>query len=271
MAAPCGWTVDSCGCGTCWDGYSPAVREQAAALATYVIWSATGRRYGPCEVTVLPCNPPPPAPLYRTYPVGWPGMAFGDADAVTSYPVLAGGQWFNTSCGGAGCACASRCEVALPGPVHSIIEISLSGSILDGAAYQVADLSKLVRLDGSCWPTCQTFGVMIPAFEVTYRRGTAIPVAVAFAARVLACQFAKLCSGGECSLPYQLRSLTRSGVSLEVEPPNTNPKLTGHITTGIAVVDQIIAADNPHHLTSRRDVVSPDDPAHRQITWEAAS
>lgn len=275
MSGPCGWAVDSCGCGTCWDSYTPAVREQAAALASYTMWAATGRRYGLCEVTVLPCNRPRPAPLYRTYPLGWNGAglpAFGDSDDYfLPYPILAGGQWFNTTCGGTGCSCAARCEVDLPAPAAAIVEVRLDGVVVDGAAYEIADRHILVRIDGACWPTCQVYGVQVPGFEVTYLRGSEPPEAVAFASRVLACQFAKLCAGGECSLPYQLRSLTRSGVSVEVGSTAPAGPLRGPVVTGIAVVDQIIAADNPHGLIQRRDVVSPDDVPPRQITWGAAS
>jgi len=221
-------------------------------------------------MTVLPCNRPPPLPLYRTYPVGWNGAngpMFGDADDyLLPYPVLAGGTWYNVCSGG--CGCGSRCEVELPAPVDSITEVTVNGSTVDPIAYEVHDGHLLVRIDGQCWPTCQLYGVEIPGFEVTYPRGTPVPAAVQYATEVLACQFAKHCAGGDCALPQQLRTLTRQGVSLEVEPaPHPLPILNGRIETGIKLVDDIIRADNPFGQSERRQVYSPDVFEPRVRTW----
>lgn len=264
MGGPCGWTIEHCGCGTCWEGFTPAVRATAAAAATLFVWSATGRRYGLCEQTVRPCNPPPPAPLYQTF------SYLGTSDLAGSGPVLDGGQWYNNTGGcGAGCSCASRCEVELPGPVANIIEVRIDGEPVD-AVYEVHNKRLLVRVDGRCWPVCQVYGTSgIPSFEVDYHRGLTIPAPVQRAAELLACEYGKDCTGGDCRLPGRLRSLTRQGVSVDLE--EVDVVALGKLRTNIKAVDDIIAADNPYGLLEPRQVVSPDDPPARTVTWSAGS
>src|SRR5512143_940119 len=48
-AAPCGWTIDT-GCCSTWDTYSAQVQADATDYATTVMWSATGRQFGACQV-----------------------------------------------------------------------------------------------------------------------------------------------------------------------------------------------------------------------------
>lgn len=269
MSGPCGWVVEQCGCGSCWEVNTPATRASASALATMVMWAATGRRYGICEVTVLPVNARPLSPLYQTYPVAFTGEDSGP----WMTPVLINGQWSNR-CNG-GCGCSSACEVDLPGPVVDIVDVTIDGDTVDPAAYEVHDGHILVRKDGGCWPLCQQFGVAVPGFEVTYHRGQAIPVAVQRALELLACEFAASCTGGECRLPVGLQSLTRQGVSVQVDTTTTNrvgQLVAGRLRTGIPIVDAIIEADNPAGLSGRREVYSPDQPARvRVVTWAGGS
>lgn len=262
----CGWSVDTCGCGTCWDNYPPAVQARAAALAIHVMWTATGRRYGPCEMTVLPCNPIPAGPLYRSFPVTDP-FGYGLDGGSNFVPVLAAGEWSNRACG-SGCRCTARCEVELPPPVHTITEVTVDGLIVPASAYQVHDNRLLVRTDGDCWPTCQVYGTEIPGFTVTYTRGEPIPDPVQAAAEVLACEYAKACSGGACKLPQRLASLSRQGVDVTVLDV---PSEGGRIRTGITFVDDIISADNPYGLASAAGVFSPDLPDPRVVTFQGGS
>lgn len=263
----CGWSVDTCGCGSCWDTYRPEVQARAATLAIHVMWAATGRRYGPCEVTVLPCNPVPLAPLYQTFPVIDP-FGYGLNGSGGGFrPVLEDGQWSNRVCG-SGCRCRARCEVELPGPVNTIIEVTVDGEVVDASAYQVHDRRLLVRTDGDCWPTCQIYGTEIPGFTATYTRGDPIPDPVQAAVEILACEFAKACAGGACKLPQRLASLSRQGVDLTVLDV---PSEGGRIRTGLTFVDDIIAADNPYGLAAAGEVFSPDLPSARTVTFQGGS
>lgn len=269
MGAPCSWTIDEdagtrCGCagGKCWTGYSPAVRARASALAAHWMWAATGRRYGLCEVSVLPCNPGPVEPLYQEY-----GLA-GSPGGVD----IIGGQWRNVPCGG-GCSCSATapCEVELPGPVDSITEVLVDCALVSPDAYRVYGRRLLTRLDGECWPSCQSYASEFPAFEVIYMRGVAVPDHIQYAYETLACQLAKACNGAEdCALPQRMRTLTRQGVTLEVATEEAQ-SVGGKLRTGIKAVDDVVAADNPYGLTERPRVSSPDLPGVRVATWTGGS
>lgn len=234
------------------------------------MWAATGRRYGLCEVTVQPCNPRPPAPLYRTYPLPsryGGGVGYDPLNAAASRVSIVDGQWRNNSCGG-GCRCTASCAVSLPGPVDSIIEVTVDGVLVEAAAYNVLDRHLLARLDGDCWPTCQRLGE-IPGFQVTYLRGDPVPDAILAATATLRCQYAAACTGGECQLPARLVSLTRQGAEFVTEPALSEG---GKIRTGIQDVDDAIAADNPYGLTCRPQVLSPDMPSQAStVTWAGGS
>lgn len=268
MGAPCGWTVEQCGCGSCLTDYSPAVRAAATALASTVMWAATGRRYGPCEVTVLPCNPAPARPLYETFPVGAHGpLGVGESWPVTT-PILDAGTWRNVGCG-TGCTCTAACEVALDGPVHDVVEVVIDGEVVPASAYEVHDRFLLVRTDGDCWPTCQTFGQEIPGFEVTYHRGDPIPDTIGWATGLLTCEYAKACAGKACGLPSRMTRLTRQGVEVQVADIPKDGK--GRIRTGMRLVDDAIDADNPYNLVERSTVLTPDLPTPRTVTWRGGS
>lgn len=273
----CGWSVDKCACQGCWTDATPAVREVASALASALMWSATGRQFGVCPTTVQPCNPRRQLPLYQTYPVGYdpwggPGQHWGGV----SVPVIEEGVWSNRC--QQGCTCRARCEVELPGPVAdtSPVTVTVAGEIIDPTQYQIHNRRLLVRVVGGCWPTCQVFGSVVPGFEVTYGRGNPIPPDVDAALRRLACEFAKACTGKACGLPPRVASLTRQGVNLSVaDVAASASRLPGHphalIRTGIAMVDLVIEARNPFGLSAPMEIVSPDVPDPRTVTWQAGS
>lgn len=258
MGDPCGWAVTKCGCGACWDTYTPEVRATAASLAIMTLWAATGRRYGRCQVTVQPCHRRELLPEYQTYPV--------DVDGYASGPYISGGQWHNDCPGNdestCGCSIDGKCSVLLDGPTTTagIVAVTIAGVVLGVGKYVVADGNTLLRTDGQCWPSCPTYTSQNPpGFEVTYLVGLTLPAALQAAVERLACEYAKACKGGPCVLPQSLRSLSRNGVDVEVGVADL-PADSGLIRTGIREVDQVIIALNPNGLMKRPTVLSLDMP-----------
>lgn len=261
---PCNWALDLSCCPD-WSTFAPAVQSAATAWATYLLWTLTGRRYGPCSLSVRPCGPKCEGMGgYLTWPVGAPSSS--GSGSPWMIPFVDNGIWRNCGCAGA-CSCRARCEVLLTGPVAVIDEVKIDGVVLDPSAYRLDNGSTLVRTDGECWPECQDMNVGpddVGAFVVTYQQGVPVPRAGQIAAGKLACQFAKACAGdGDCVLPQELQSLTRNGVEVSVVDPSVLPE---SILTGIADVDRWVRAVNPASLSQRPRVLSPDLRPHRIVT-----
>lgn len=250
-AAPCGWTIDTTCC-TEWDAATNTQRDRATSYATYVLWALTGRRFGACEVTVRPCGTG--CNIYggwMTYPVTADGIG------TVWAPFIRDGSWFNCGCMGS-CSCEPRCSVWLPGPVASIVEVVVDGVVIDPSLYRVDNRTRLVGINGQCWPTCQDMDLESPeegTFQVTYTRGTPLPAAGQIAAGMLACEFLKACQGEACALPQNVASITRTGTQIELIDPTD--VLTDGLT-GIREVDLFIRSVNPKGLTRRPRVFSPD-------------
>jgi hypothetical protein len=263
---PCAWELGS-GCSPDWDTYSTQLKADATAYATLVLWSATGRQFGLCPMTVYPCGRD-----YSGY--GWGDGAWGWSwYEGTFVPYIWGGQWFNAYCGCGlpSCfACKPRCAAYLPGPVASIVQVTLNGVVIDPSTYRVWDQQWLTRKSDTttpaadvCWPRCQSFNAISPAFEVIYLRGTPVPVALMSAAKTLAGEYAKACLGQDCQLPSRVVNIARQGVTVSLQDIDT---LLRDGFTGIVTVDQVIHQLNPHSLKSRTRLYSPDVQNARVIT-----
>lgn len=254
-AAPCNWSVDVSCCSD-WNNYPQVVRDRATSWASQILWAMTGRQFGACPVTIRPCG------STCNFYGGWlafPVIADGIGQPGTWQPFIRGGTWYNCGCTGA-CSCEARCQVWLPGPVASVAEVIVDGIVLPDTAYRVDNRSQLVRIDGECWPECQDLNLESPAegtFEVTYFRGRPLPVAGQIAAGLLACEFAKACTGGDCRLPGNLSSLARQGIEVTMVDP-TDALNDG--LTGIPNVDLWIRSVNPGKLIGRPRVFSLDVP-----------
>lgn len=266
--APCSWDIDPKALGCCdFETWPDTVKATALALATSFMWGATGRRYGPCQFTVRPCQPKRRVPGFTGY-VAYPTSG-SSAPLAVPY-VDRTGTWRN-GCGcGPACCCKPACEVQLEGPVASVAEVVVDGEVVPSSAYRVDMVGGewwLVRTDGHCWPNCQNLNANTGegVFEVTYGKGIAIPDALQQATGILACEFAKAAVGDStCRLPGRLASLTRQGVTLEIDPPGNDE--IGYIT-GIELVDQVIANLNPSRRKSPPMIYSPDmDTAGDRVT-----
>jgi hypothetical protein len=255
---PCdGWTPNHALC-TAWATFTPEIQAYADRVAARVIWSATGRQFGLCPVTVRPCWAPQ-EPLYQAFPVGYYGEGFWSLQGAPGGVVVFATGW---------CACASACacsppQMPLPGPVASVTSVVIDGVTLAPAAYRVDLETYLVRQDGLSWPSTQNLGAVLGAvntWAVTYMQGTAVPSTLQDAAGLYACEVAKARTGGSCQLPNRVRSVTRAGV--EINYVNEDDFLAKG-RTGYDAVDSIIFSYNPYGLTERPRVVSPDMPRYR--------
>lgn len=255
MTGPCNWDIDPDALGVCpaWNEYLAETQGAALDLATFWMWAATGRRFGPCPITVRPgASTYGEAALYQDFAAAVPGMG------MPGGPFLFAGRWFNAGCATACCG-SSACAVVLRGPVASIDEVLVDGDVVPASAYRV-DVTNgawlLVRTDGQCWPACQNFTretTEEDTFEVSYEIGTPIPSALALATAMLACEYGKHLTGGVCSLPAKMTRLSRQGVEVEVAAPDPASD-----KSGIKFVDDVVAMLNPSGLKSPPQVMSPD-------------
>lgn len=197
---------------------SQEIIDQAAEIATEVLWMGSKQQFGTCEVALRPCR----KDCFPAWP--WvPSSGWFDVSGMSwpfPAPALVGGTWFNIACGGceSGCSCSSLSEVKLPYPVSSIVEVKVDGAVLPPSAYRVDNWSLLVRLDGEQWPSCNDLNLddtQPDTWSVTARYGTEVPELGKLAAGELASEIVKRCVGGNgCKLPSStVRQVQRQGVT----------------------------------------------------------
>lgn len=254
-----------------WESFEDieGVQQRALAYASATFRSLTGFRVGNCPVTVRPCRAhclgPP---TWMTFPVFVGGWAATMPPAAFT-PVNTGGVWTNVSCGcGRGdlCSCATVCEIILPGEAASVQQVTLDVATLDASAYRLDPPNRLVRTDGDCWPVCQDMNAAVGqtgSFSVSYIPGAAGDALDAYAVGVLACEYAKACTGETCRLPANVASVARQGVILTMgQKPGAKAEFPNGLT-GIREVDDRVIYWNPHGLSQPSVVWSPDTPKHR--------
>ncbi|MFE5789544.1 hypothetical protein [Rhodococcus erythropolis] len=235
-----------------WDDADDADKAVVSELATNILWSLTGQVFGLRTSTVRPCFTPQD---YSTYQ----GRSGADW-----FPGLVTGSWMPGSCG-----CADGCnhpsEVALPGPVDSIVQVMIDGEPLEPSEYLIRNNRWLIRTHGEVWPQCQDLSVpddAVGAFTVTYKQGIEVPLAGQVAAGDLAVEFLRARKGGKCKIPDRAQHVARQGVDIQLVDAAV---LFEQGLTGVSSVDQWIAACNPHKLRSRPRVYSPDAPRVARI------
>jgi hypothetical protein len=254
---PCGWTIPDPLCCDEWETLDPAVQSSARDYAALILWAATGRQFGLCEVTVRPCGMRPCADgTLDFFGMGWSGG--------TWTPYVWNGTWYNCPCVGL-CCCEPRCQIRLMGPVDSIVEVLIGGIAVDPATYRVDDQHWLVRTAGECWPFCADMDTDDGAnvLEVTYVRGTTPPPALLRAASTLACEWGKACTGGDCRLSNRVTSIARQGISIEMASPD---EFLDDGLTGLWEVDSVIKALNPYRRKERGRILAPELNVPRMVT-----
>jgi hypothetical protein len=180
--------------------------------ASELLWAASGRRYGSCEVTVRPCSRrcfEQPYGGWWWHPDAWSnGWPYGPTH----------GGWINAVCGtcSSGCACTSADELVLPMEAQSVTSVSIDGAVMPASGYVLYDGRTLVRTDGLRWPFCQDWTKLSGAgvFEVTPVFGYPVPAIGTMAMGELVPEVLKACAGEACKLPSgTVSEVTRQGVT----------------------------------------------------------
>lgn len=246
---------------------TPEQQALSEALAAQTLRMLTGYRVGGCPTTVRPCNRSciPGSWLTAPDPGTYFAGIFGGGFGFSPYVGL-NGQWMNAcGCRGDGCSCVKVEEVRLPGTVGRVDSVVLDGVTLPPTSYRIDNGNMLVRTDGESWPVCQDMNLDsgVGTFLVTYLDGNEVDGVGAYVAGLLAAEFAQACIGGDCALPSNVQSITRQGVTMELDPEMFQNGLTGQRT-----VDSYIRIWNPTDSLPS-GIYSPDAPRARKTTWRA--
>lgn len=243
----CSWPADlSCLPEVDEDDEVGLIQQQAAVdLAVEVLWALSGRQFAVCPVIARPCRQPCSSAPYDN------GGLYSDWLVVWD-----GANWRNLACG-----CGPRCSWNSPSvihlasrvglPIQEITEVVIAGVLLDPSDYR-REGDLLYRVSGP-WPTQDlTRPLDEPGtWSVTYTRGNPPPLGTAKFVGLLAKEFVAACTGGKCTLPRRVRSITRQGVSYDMVDP-TDIYETGK--TGLSAIDLWLSAVNPHHLMGAPEV-----------------
>jgi hypothetical protein len=237
------------------DGYDP---DDVLDFATYVVWALSGRRFGLCSTTVRPCTRKCIDQMALTgwLEWTWPFPSVPVRDSV--------GRWINLSCGcRTSCTCLGTAEFQIPrGPVASIDRIKVDGVVLTGGIdYRLDNHRRLVRLGGEQWPLTQNLladDSQPGTWSIAWTYGRRPPTAGVKAVQSMACELAKACVGGPCSLPRRVTNITRQGTSLTLLDPMD---FIDKGRTGITEVDLFLVAANPDKLKTRARIYRADAPS----------
>ena len=249
---------------------SPEITGIALQAASELLYEMTAQRFGECQVALRPCR----EECYGSGWVGqgwaswsqWPGGGFGGGGGGPT-PYWNNGNWYNMGCGqcGSGCSCTAISEVWLPGPIASIVEVKVDGVVLvNGLDYRVDDYRKVVRL-GAMWPYCNDLNQPDTAtgtWVITASYGEPVPTLGQLAVGEIACEFVKLLTGEECSLPNGITDLTRQGISMSFG--NTSTDLTQFFAR-YPISYLFIKTYNPNGLQAKSAAYDLDGPGYRAV------
>lgn len=242
----CPWPVDAACFDEEWTAMDPAVQTRALAFASATLYRLTGYRVGGCPIVVRPCKAGCAGQAPHWFPGAW------------MYPQInAAGMWVN-SCGcESDCSCTELCEVELPAPVAKVLDIAVGPDPVSPDDYRVDGNRVVWTGDGDCpWPVCQDMTADVGeegSFSIRYLNSYPVDGMGAYAAAVLAMEFAQACIGNNCRLPATVTSISRQGVSFDI-PTGAFP----NGFTGIREVDAYLGLWNPGVLRQQPRVWSPD-------------
>jgi hypothetical protein len=248
----CLWPVDVNCFEDEWYNLDLLVRDRALALASSSLRRLTGYRVGVCPITVRPA----PAKGACFVPYDGPSMAFHPGINVN-------GNWMNNC---HWCASDNLCSVVLPAPVGRVDAVKIDGVVIAPTLYRVDNGNELVWMgDGDC-PFLGTQDMSLSddevgTWSVTYLNAYPVDSTGAYAAGVLAMEFALACSNSDaCRLPDNVTSIVRQGIAMEIRPGMFPDGMTG-----LREVDAYIALWNPRGQQPAT-VWSPERPKFRMTT-----
>lgn len=227
------------------------------AVSSEILWAASGRRYGLCEVTIRPCV-----------------RRCGGGSGLPVPYKGSDGAWRNYSACGCNddCSCTALSEIVLPGPVASVVQVLIDGTELQADNYRLDTVGgqwRLVRTDGGTWPDCSDMTAACDedgAFCVTFEQGIPLSELAIAANSEATCELTKACIPGckTCRLPKNTQAVVRRGVSISME--------TGlEWIKGLPMVAAFLEAVNPKGLTSKSSVWSPDVKQPRTMVTSSES
>lgn len=253
--------------------YSPELTGMALQAASELLYELSGQRFGLCRVALRPCRE-------DCYGQGWPGWGNWYAwqwpgtgiSGGGPQPYWYGGNWYNLSCGQctSGCSCVAISETWLPGPVNSVVSVTVDGvELVYGQDYRIDDYRKLVRLGGEFWPWCndlsQTAVTGTGTWQVVADFGEPVPTLGQMAVGEVACDFLRLFSGEDCALPNGITDLTRQGISMSFA--NTSTDLT-QFYARFPLSYLFIKSYNPNGLMAKSAAYDIDGPDSRAVNTQ---
>jgi len=237
----------------------PAQRHTFEAMATQLLWEWTGRRFGTDIVTIRP------EPADRVPPSTYQSQRY-----LRSFlPFRLGGVLHDVVCGLCGPMCthlSGTPAIRLPGNVHRVHRVTVDGQVLPEDAYRVINRAVLQLTGRTTQPGIEVPLVFPPVqdlsrditeegtWEIRYSRGVPVPEGGQIAAGVLALELAKAaCMDRDCALPARLQSVTRQGVTVQVQDEFDDMQ---EGRTGIWLVDSWVASIRKPRQVGR--VYNPD-------------
>lgn len=283
---PCDWDVPDPTCCPKWtDELSAEEKAKAKRWAAWLLWTATGRQLGRCETTLRPCRK---SCITDDWPPRCDGRTVGVGRWMASITNPAAAAWAGGLCGCGErkhtCSCGELCEIHLPGRLVEPVRVVIDGYEVAPETFRVDNGNWLVwqqhcNIGGTChtcFPTCQDLSLpegWSGTWSITYRHGIPVPQEGLDAAAEVACEVAKACGGagpGECRLPANVVSMTRSGVTYDF--PGNNGTVTNAsgrlVRFNIPIVDMWVQSINPYGVTDTVAAWTPEmEPAGRVTTW----
>jgi hypothetical protein len=148
--------------------------------------------------------------------------------------------------------------------VREIIEVKIDGVVLADTEYELKDWKDLIRKNGESWPNCQRIDLDDTeegTWSVRYTYGQNPPWIGQMAARELACELYKSCTGDslglECALPSGVTRMQRQGITIERDPFTRWGRQEGIWRTGLPQVDLFLNTYNPSGVRRRPVFVTP--------------
>lgn len=183
------------------------------------------------------------------------GRQFNGVCTLHVRPPTRCGGCTRPSCAG-GCGMQEPLDLTrmIPGPIRSIVELEVAGTVLtDGVDYTLDANRWLYPMHGGAlsprWPRQDMNRVDgdIHTWSFTAEYGMTPPLSLLDATKDLACQLLKQANGKKCDLPDQVTSVSSDGLTLQFEVPKDG-------RVGIPRIDTIIDLFRP---TRRSGIIDP--------------